>query len=303
MICNFLFHRVNPKRDILWDPMDPGIFERCINYITKNFQVVLFEDYILRNAIESTHKIASIMFDDGYEDNILYAAPILEKYNCKASFYIVTDSVDKNLPIWTYLIDHLFQKTGRTAINLDYTFLPQTLRVNHLNNYSERIRYVRSLKPFLKQVPHSQREIIVNEITNAYNDVQVSGEMMNWDQIRQLKAEGHYIGSHTLTHPVLGMIEENITVREELFLSGQKIKEEVGYFPVSISYPVGSYNYTIKKVAQEVGYKTGLAVNKKKYNPEKEDLFEVPRIELYNEPWWKVKLRISNRIEQIKSIF
>jgi len=282
--------------------MDVRLFEKCIRYITRNFDVVLFEDYAFGNSVKTNNKIASIMFDDGYEDNIIYAAPILQKYNCKASFYIVTDSIDKNLPIWTYLIDYLFQKTGRTAINLDYAFLPELLRVMRLDSYAERIIYVRRLKPFLKKIPQSWREVIVSEIMNAYNDVQVSGEMMNWDQVRQLRAAGHYIGSHTVTHPVLGMIEENSAVTEELFLSGQKIKDKVGYFPVSISYPVGSYNLNIKKVAQEVGYKTGLAVNQKPYKPGKQDLFEVPRIELYNEPWWKTKLRISNRIEQLKSV-
>lgn len=302
MISNFLFHRVNPKRDELWDPMDMVLFEKCIKYITKNFEVVLLEDYILDARIGSGKKIASVMFDDGYEDNYLFAAPVLKKYNCKASFYVVTNSIDRNLPIWTYLIDYLFQKTNKATINLYYSFLPEALRVDSLKNHSERIRYARNLKPLLKQVPNNQREIVVNEIVNAYNDVQIPGEMMNWDQIRQLKADGHYIGSHTVTHPVLGMTEDKKAVRDELFLSGQKIKDELGYFPYSISYPVGSYNSVVKGLAQDVGYKIGLAVDQKIYNPDKSDLFEVPRMELYNEPWWKTKLRISNRIEKIKNL-
>jgi hypothetical protein len=31
-------------------------------------------------------------------------------------------------------------------------------------------------------------------------------------------------------------------------------------------------------------------------------LFEVSRIELYNEPWWKTRLRITNILENIKSL-
>jgi peptidoglycan/xylan/chitin deacetylase (PgdA/CDA1 family) len=281
--------------------MDVALFEKCIKYITKNFEITLFENYISDAKTGSGKKIASIMFDDGYEDNYLFAAPVLKKYNCKASFYVVTNSIDYNLPVWTYLIDYLFQKTNKAAINLDYSFLPEELRVDSLKNHSERIRYARNLKPFLKRVSNDQREIVVNEIVNAYTDVQVQGEMMNWDQIRQLKADGHYIGSHTVAHPVLGMMEEK-AIRDELFLSGQRIKDELGYFPYSISYPVGSYNSMVKEIARGVGYKIGLAVNQKIYNPNKSDLFEVPRMELYNEPWWKTKLRISNRIEKIKNL-
>ena len=35
---------------------------------------------------------------------------------------------------------------------------------------------------------------------------------------------------------------------------------------------------------------------------QKDDLFEVSRIELYNEPWWKTRLRITNTLENIKSL-
>lgn len=302
MISNFLFHRVNPARDYLWDPMDPVLFEKCIKHITKNFEVVLFEDYILDTGIESGNKIASIMFDDGYEDNYLYAAPILNKCHCKASFYVVTNSIDKNWPVWTYMIDYLFQNTNRTTINLDFPFLPETLRVDKINNRSERISYIRNLKPLLKKISKDQCEMVINEIVKAYSDVPVPGEMMNWDQIRQLKADGHYIGSHTVTHPVLGMMEEHKAIKDELFLSGQRIKDELGYFPLSISYPVGSYTSITKKIAKEAGYKIGLAVNQKVYNPNRDDLFEVPRMELYNESWWKTKLRISNKIEKIRNL-
>ena len=42
------------------------------------------------------------MFDDGYKDNIEYAAPILRQFKCPASFYVVTDCIDRNVPTWTY---------------------------------------------------------------------------------------------------------------------------------------------------------------------------------------------------------
>lgn len=302
MISNFLFHRVNPKRDKMWDPMDVPLFAKCIDYISRNFEVVLFEDYIFGNSIKSRDKIATIMFDDGYQDNFYYAAPILEKYNCKASFYVVTNSIDKNIPIWTYFLDKLFEKTNKEKVDLNYSFLPAELRVNELKNHEERLKYVRSLKPFLKTVNNSQRETVINRIIETYTDVETQGEMMNWDQVRQLQSYGHYIGSHTVSHPVLGMMEENAAIREELFLSGEKIKNELGYFPLSVSYPVGSCNCTVKRLAAEVGYKTGLAVDQKTYDPEKDDLFHVPRMELYNESWLKTKLRISNKIEKIKRL-
>jgi len=38
------------------------------------------------------------------------------------------------------------------------------------------------------------------------------------------------------------------------------------------------------------------------YDVNNHDSFEIPRIALSNEPWWKTKMRISNKIEIIKSV-
>jgi hypothetical protein len=76
----------------------------------------------------------------------------------------------------------------------------------------------------------------------------------------------------------------------------------LGYFPLTISYPVGSYNNTTMLLSEKAGYKIGLAVNQKTYNPAVEGLFQIPRIELYNESWFKTKLRINNIYSRVSKV-
>ena len=99
---------------------------------------------------------------------------------------------------------------------------------------------------------------------------------------------------------MLGTITDIKTQKHELNFSAQRIQQELGYFPKTISYPVGSYNETTIKLSKEAGYELGLAVKQSIYNSEKDTLFELPRIELYNESWWKTKMRISNSLEELK---
>jgi peptidoglycan/xylan/chitin deacetylase (PgdA/CDA1 family) len=101
---------------------------------------------------------------------------------------------------------------------------------------------------------------------------------------------------------MLGTMEKESDIERELQESGNKIKSQLGYFPLTISYPVGSFDEKTKTISQKIGYKIGLAVKQDIFNPIKEDLFEVSRIELYNEPWLKTKMRISNSLENIKKI-
>ena len=302
MIRNFLFHRVNPKRDKLWDPMDVKLFEKCIQYISSHYKVVLIEDLITTGDLHKKHSYATIMFDDGYKDNIEYAAPILQKYNCKASFYVVTNCIEKNILTWTHLLEHSFQHTHIKEIDLTFDFLPDDLKIKELNSKEERMAYAKKLKPFLKKISHEKRNLVLDKISATYADTEPPKLMMDWEDLKKLKKSGHYIGSHTVSHCMLGTMSDENEIRYELTTSARLIEEKLGHFPLTISYPVGSYNDTTKRISKEVGYKIGLAVKQNTYIPDKEDSFEISRIELYNEPWWKTKLRITNALETIKSL-
>jgi len=302
VIRNFLFHRVSPKRDVLWDPMDVGLFEKSIQYISKNYTIVSLEELALSPALYSKPNYATILFDDGYKDNLEYAADVLHKYKCQASFYVVTDCIDNNTLTWTHQLEHLFQNTSVSTIDLDFEFLQNNLKVKKLSAPQERIHYISQLKPYLKTISHENRNAVLNRIRNTFNDVDLPQLMMNWDDLNQLKNTGHYIGSHTVTHAMLGTMTDEEEIKNELVISAKTIEKKLGHFPLSISYPVGSYNDTTKRISKEVGYKLGLAVNQTIYNPQKNDVFEIPRIELYNEPWWKTRMRITTSLETIKKI-
>jgi len=280
--------------------MDVPLFEKCIEYICGKY-VVLFEDLVESGNIHKKNNYATIMFDDGYQGNIEYAAPILEKYNCKASFYVITNCIENNIPPWTYVLEYCFEYTNVSNILVYFDFLPKDLRVNGLKTKNERINYVKKLKPFLKKVSHEHRNLVLKTVIETCTDLELPKIMMTWENVIQLKNAGHYIGSHSKTHGVLGGITNENEIREELLDSGQMIESHLGYFPKTISYPVGSYNDLTIKICREVGYEIGLAVKQKIYDPSKESLFEVPRIELYNESWWKTRLRITNVLEDIKS--
>lgn len=301
MIRNFLFHRVSPERDKLWDPMDVGLFEKCIRYITNNYKVRLLEELVLSPDLLKNGNYATILFDDGYKDNIEYAAPILAKYNCKASFYVVTDCIERNIPTWTHILEHIFQHMQGTDINLTFDFLPEELKVTSLHTDRDRIEYVKKLKPFLKKVSHENREMVMQRVIASSPEVHLPKIMMDWQDLALLKSEGHYIGSHTVSHCMLGTMTDHNEIREELRASAEMIQTRLGHFPMTISYPVGSYNQTTIALSKEAGYSIGLAVRQKIYDPANDSLFEIPRIELYNEPWLKTRLRITNFLETLKS--
>ena len=304
MIRNFIFHRISPSVQDNSLEIDIQLFERCIKFISKRYQVICLEDVLLQPEIKPGRKpFASLTFDDGYVDNIKYAAPVLEKYNCRASFYVVTKCVEENVPVWSFMLEYLFLHTHVAAVYLDKT-VPENLRLSALPvNLAERIMYYKCLKAWLKKNPVETKEMIFTSLCEQLNDVELPNMMMNWNDLATLRNAGHYIGSHTHTHNALTQIKDDVLLAEELLLPRALIEQNLGYQPLSIAYPFGFYDNRVKKMSAIAGYKMGIAADKHElYYKHLHNNFEIPRIALCNESWFKTKLRITNRIEQIKNI-
>jgi peptidoglycan/xylan/chitin deacetylase (PgdA/CDA1 family) len=300
-IRNFLFHRVSDEKDKLWPPLPPKAFEGIIRFLKKKYHIVALEEYLSDPGQFKTEKnIVTLSFDDGYKDNVEYAAPVLKKYNCPASFYVVTDCVEKNIPTWTYIVDHSFQNAVVPFIALSMDYVPEHLKKVDLKNPAKNLKQV---KPWMKTLSNRRRKEVLQEILDE-SGVAIPGHlMMNWDDIKQLHHSGFYISSHSHTHPMLARLETEEEIREELMLSRRKIEEHLGIQPSTISYPMGSFDTRVMTLVKEAGYKWGLAVEQKFFETSDANLLAIPRVELYFEPKWKIHARINGIYNSIKRIW
>lgn len=90
-----MYHGVS---DDLWGMTElfvrPANMEAQIRYLVDNgYTPIWFEDLVRVDEIE---KPVILTFDDGYMDNYLELFPILQKYNVKATVFVVTGTVDYN---------------------------------------------------------------------------------------------------------------------------------------------------------------------------------------------------------------
>ncbi|MGZ4040902.1 MAG: polysaccharide deacetylase family protein, partial [Bacteroidia bacterium] len=303
-ITTFLFHRINTVYDPLWNPIRPEHFEQTIVYLKRHFEFVALNDYLLGNVIPKTNKpLCAVGFDDGYRDYLEFALPVLKKYNCPSSMYIVTDCIDKDLPPWTYMLNHYFINTNKLQIKIDTKDFPGHLQQTKWKTKAERLMFAKQLNPFMKSLNNNLREKIYREIMEELNDVSPpTGLMLTWDEVKNLKEHNCEVGSHTMNHPVLSKKLTHEELIRELRESGLIIEKHTGQFPQTISYPFGAYNEDVKKAAIEAGYKIGVTVNPGTFNSLRHDFFEVPRIELFDEPFIKTKLRINEIIPKIRKI-
>lgn len=298
----FLFHRIHPAVDPLWQPIHPQLFAQQLQHIARTYNVIKVADLAQASTIKSGKPLAVITFDDGYKDFLDYALPLLQKLHLPASMYIVTDCATGGFPPWTYQLDYVFRftaKLGNTVADL----LPTHLQVKTWSSAHERVAFATKLKALMKIMPDEQRRLLFHHYLSAFNDVVLpTGLMMNWSEIREINAAGIEIGSHTVSHPNLSSLENAVDLEKEMQLSRSIIQQQILNTPISVSYPAGYFNEAVKNAAKQAGYKLAFAVKNSIYETGTDDLYEIPRIELYNESMMKFKLREMGWMNTIKKM-
>ncbi len=99
--------------------------------------------------------------------------------------------------------------------------------------------------------------------------VGVSSQAITWDQLRELKREGFYIGSHSVTHSDLSKRKKNedsnaylARLKREIFQSKQIIDQQLDQDTLIFSYPFGRANETVISLSRQAGYKIGVTVDR-----------------------------------------
>ena len=80
--------------------------------------------------------------------------------------------------------------------------------------------------------------------------------LMTPEQSAELARQGHEIGSHTVTHPLLPQLGPD-DLEDELAQSRRQLQAWSGQPIHGIGYPNGDHSALVVKIAQQVGYHYG----------------------------------------------
>ncbi len=87
--------------------------------------------------------------------------------------------------------------------------------------------------------------VVVNKVSRS--------RYMSWEHLIELSRHGHLIQSHTLSHPMLGEIDDK-SIYQELDRSKKIIEDKIGCGVNCLSLPFGSSSKRVVEIAREVGY-------------------------------------------------
>jgi peptidoglycan/xylan/chitin deacetylase (PgdA/CDA1 family) len=100
--------------------------------------------------------------------------------------------------------------------------------------------------------------------------------MLSWHEITEAARAGIEIAGHSSTHPQLDQVPEDL-LREELYASKSLLEDKIGMPVPGLAYPFGYSNGKVRRMAREVGYAYGYAVDNAMTTSEA-DPFALPRL-------------------------
>lgn len=255
------YHRVLPAiRDDF--PFDEEVvsctleeFDREIAFVCRYYDVISFTD--LRHGLSTLRNPLIITFDDGYKDNHDIVLPILLRHGAKATFFITTGYVETGEIAWWDEVNLLIKKCRKSSVKAPGSDekLPLTDSPEGRKQVIDRI-----LKD-AKRVSNRERiEWLAQLRSFCEYDCGEKGKdlFMDWNDIKDLAEKGMEIGSHSVTHPVLGKIEDDDDLLSELTMSKATLEKELGKNIDVLAYPVGGDKAVTDRVVRmtgDAGYK------------------------------------------------
>jgi len=266
-------------------------FERQMRHVREHYVPLTFRDVLDRveNRVPLPRGACVVTFDDGYSDNYENAFPILRRLGIPATMFVSTGYLDSGETFWFDRVAHAVLRTRQPALALGGLPALDLARGTRARR-SELVRLLRHLM----RVPDRERVRLAQlAIATLLPDAPLrhaASAPMTWDHVSEMSRAGIEFGAHTVSHPVLSMLEPE-RLRGELRDSKQRIEQVLGQRVEVIAYPVGgrdAFSPEVQSAVRDAGYRLGVSYVPGTERPPQWDPFALRRIhvERYVDAAW-----------------
>ncbi len=239
-------------------------------------------------------RFACFTLDDGYRDNLQQAYPIFTRHQAPFAIYVPSDYPDGKGDLWWFAVEKavLAQDVVEIEAPGGVERIPAKSDAEKQQAFNRIYSHLRNMNE------DDARRTVARMCAAAGVDTErLCRELvMTWDEIRELNANPLVtIGAHTKSHYALARLPEQ-RARDEMQRGADRLAEEIGAWPLHLSYPYGDANSAGPRefrIAAELGFKTAVTTRKGVIHPEHADhLTALPRVSLNGEYQSKVFTRL-----------
>tara|TARA_A100001015_G_C15035010_1_gene735627 strand:- start:418 stop:1362 length:945 start_codon:yes stop_codon:yes gene_type:complete len=274
-------------------------FKQQIRYLKKNYNILSFEEikFYIKNKLSFPKNSYWLTFDDGYIDHYKNVFPILKKNKVSASFFPLATKGNRKKLLDVNKIQMILASCTNYEYLMDELKLSIILNQKKFNlpNYSyfkrkyynsgsfdkNEVAFIKRLLQFV--LPEKLRRDLIKNLFNKFIKIDekkiAKNFYMSEKQIKKLLKSGMHIGGHGIDHIRLSSANNKQQLKEisKTFNFLKHIGVDINDWVMC--YPYGEFNEKTKKILKSKGCFMGLTVKRKVANIQKDNFYELPRLD------------------------
>ena len=284
------YHRVSLLAcDPLQTAVEPCNFERQMEYLSENFNIISINDVKqhLETATPFKEKTVAVTFDSGYADMFYVAADVLNRYGIAATVFIPSVNIVEGGRFWWDRLEELvlanhFSSRLEIRINSRLCRWP-------LTNQQDKFRAYEDLYAILSDKTLLERKAIMEQITATldFQSEQIDDHrVMNPQEVKRLEQSGLItIGGHAHDCVKLSSLPK-WQQAEEILKNRQVLEEILGHSVEYFAYPCdgdGGYTAETMNILEDSGFSLAFGSSFGAINAEeKVNCYDLPRVRVGN---------------------
>jgi peptidoglycan/xylan/chitin deacetylase (PgdA/CDA1 family) len=258
----FTLHHVRPQRKIDYEPnavlsITPRFLEMAIDAATECglVPVPLSDLPRLLSETADTRRFVCFTLDDGYRDNVEFAAPIFRKYRVPYTIFVTSGFVHRTQTMWWETAEVLTREVP--SFKLDLGSRTETLRCETRRQKFEAFHRLTTIVHTFNE-DDAVASIDLAARANGIDPVSIVDHLiLDSKELRELSKDPlAQIGAHTVSHVNLRRVSTE-RLRFELLSSAGAIEECTGQYPEALAYPYGWFPAVSDRetqMARELGF-------------------------------------------------
>jgi peptidoglycan/xylan/chitin deacetylase (PgdA/CDA1 family) len=250
------WHNIDPTPGF---PDPPGVgrlgFAKQLRTIARLANVLSLDDALRRIAAGEPlpPRAVVLTFDDGYRDNLDLGLPMLAEHGFPATFFLVPGFLSGTVGAWWEDLSAAFERARASRLTVGS-------ETYDLGDPTAREAAHSAVRASVKTLDHASRVAEVARVSEELDPAPTSvgeGLFMDWSGAKSLLAAGHEVGSHTVSHAILGR-ETEAGQLTELSDSRRELESGLGITVDTLAFPngaVGDYSATTTRLVSELGYR------------------------------------------------
>jgi peptidoglycan/xylan/chitin deacetylase (PgdA/CDA1 family) len=266
VITILMYHSVPRPRQAPWiDPVNAvpaDVFKAQMRFLHRYRQVVSMDALVdaLENGTSLPNNATVVTFDDGYQDNLHVAAPILARYAIPAVIYLPTAFIDTAHNQWNDILYGYFRTRTRHTLSLQGTMGTRQVRAWDLSRPAQRRQAYRQIAARLLVADADECKHLLATVRKQLAPMREQPRLtMNWDEVRALtrRYPNLKIGAHTVHH--IDLTRHKDIARMEVEGSASRIESELGFRPRHFSFPYSASNPETQRWVRKLGFRSAVA--------------------------------------------